>query len=457
MSPAPRRSFPFASRWARWGSVAIMWALPGAAAQSLQAVGELSLGWTDNVQSAPDDPLPGVGEKAPDEFVIVSPGAVWVRRTPRAVHRLGYTHAATLFYEHPDADNSSNRLDYQGFVELSRRIALVAEASLVQAAPHTQTTVASPTTGEVQAMLPRTDAYLTGAASWQLSFEVSRDYRLWQRSRVGFGMPLSRSESASTIEIGASLGVERTFRADGLGAEVTAEHATVTRGVSGTGAPEDTARQVTVTGVGRWRHDIGRDFASRLEAGVVRVERLNTDRGAWYPAGVAALGYAVESGTAELRYARRVTTNLVLGQYLLVDEVVLSGAVPLSRSREVLLAANVGHQWGRLIEEDATLAARVRVLMADVGVGWQASASTLIGLRYQHVQQRSDARSVDLPLSFVKNSVLLSVMLRFPPDSALPRPYRPPMRVDGSDEIRPSRSRGAPREPGNATDPSRGP
>jgi len=457
MSPASRRPSPFTSRWARWGSVAAIWALPAAAAQSLQAVGELSLGWTDNVQSAPDDPLPGVGEKAPDAFVIVSPGAVWARRTPRTVHRFGYTHAATLFYEHPEADNSSNRLDYQGFLELSPRIALLMQASLVQAAPHTQATVTSPTTGEVHAMLPRTDAYLTGAASWRLSFELSRDYRAWQGSRVGFGMPLSRSQSARTVEIGASVGVERTFRADALGTEVTADHATVTRGVSGTGAPEDTARQVTVTGVGRWRHDIGRDFTSRVEAGVVRIERLNTERGAWHPAGLAALGYAVESGTAELRYAHRVSTNLVLGQYLLVDEVVLSGAVPLSRGGDVVVAANVGHQWGRLIEEDASLAARVRILMADVGVGWQVSGSALLGLRYQHVEQRSDARSVALPLSFVKNSVLLTAALRFPSDSALPRPYRPPTRVDGSDEIRPSRSRGAPTERESATDPSLGP
>jgi hypothetical protein len=452
-----RRLSSSASRRARWVAVAVGCALPAAAAESLQGTGELSVGWTDNVQSAPDDPLPGVPERESDGFMIVSPGAVLALTYPSARHHFGFTHAATLFFGHPEADNSSNRLDYQSFLDLSPRIALLVDANLTQAAPHTQATVTAPTTTELGAVLPRTDAYVTGAASWTLSFDLAPEYRTWQTSRVGFGVPLSRSKSARTIEMGASLGGERTFRSDALGSEVTVDHATVTRVVSAAGTREDTARQVTVTGVGRWRHDIGRDFASRLEAGALRIQRLNTDRGAWHPTGTAALGYAVEQGSAELRYAHRVTTNLVLGQYLLVDEVVLSGAVPLAQDPELVVAANVGHQWGRLIEEDAALAAHVRVLMADVGLGWKMSDLALLGLRYQHLEQHSDARSIGLPLSFVKNSVLLSVALRFPPDSAMPRAYRPPIRVDRSDELGSSRTKDGPRGRENGMDPSRGP
>ena len=72
-----------------------------------------------------------------------------------------------------------------------------------------------------------------------------------------------------------------------------------------------------------WRHDWGRSFASRVEAGALRVQTLNSGHGFWAPTGRAALAYVTEFGDAEATYAHTVTTNPLLGQTLLIDEVVL--------------------------------------------------------------------------------------------------------------------------------------
>src|SRR6185503_4301657 len=119
-----------------------------------------------------------------------------------------------------------------------------------------------------------------------------------------------------------------------------------------------------------------------------------------------------------------------------VDEVRLRGAVPLMARDELVDAASAGYQKGRLIEEDATLAAHVDVILVDVGLGWQATDNLTVGPRYQYLQQFTDADHPPLPLSFTKNTVMLGATVKFPPDRDMPRPYRQPHRVDRSDEIR---------------------
>ena len=221
-----------------------------------------------------------------------------------------------------------------------------------------------------------------------------------------------------------------------MGAEARAEYSLIEDSLRPDGTPLGVQQQIVGTGVGLWRHDWGRDFTSRVEAGVLRVQRINTGRGFWEPTGIASLAYVTELGDAELAYDHLVTTNPLLGQSLLVDEVRLRGAVPLTTKGEVLIAASSGYQRGRLLDENAALAAHVDVILADVGVGWQVTDLLLLGLRYQHVEQISDIRVPPLPLSFVRNSVMLGATFRFPAEREMPRAYRAPRRVDRSDEIR---------------------
>jgi hypothetical protein len=148
------------------------------------------------------------------------------------------------------------------------------------------------------------------------------------------------------------------------------------------------------------------------------------------------LGYADIYGDAQLSYAHTLTTNILLGQTQLADEVRLRGAIPLDKKAIFNLAASAGYQLGQLLDENARTAANISVLTADVTFGWQLYPWLLVGVRAQHIDQRSDVRVAWLPISFVQNNVMIGASVHFPPDASVPATYRAPERVDRSDELR---------------------
>ena len=112
------------------------------------------------------------------------------------------------------------------------------------------------------------------------------------------------------------------------------------------------------------------------------------------------------------------------------------GAIPLTKKGDLFLSSSVGYQRGRLLDQDARLAAHVDAILGDAGLGYQVTDSLLVGVRYQHIQQISDVSRPPLPVSFVRNAVMLGATFKLPPETDMPRPYRAPLRVDRTDEIR---------------------
>jgi len=425
-----------------------------AAKPKLQVVGTGEIGWTDNIYSSPDDPVPGVPEKQAGTFGVIAPSLVLASGSPAAYHRLSFTHATSVFFAEPEANTASNRIDYRAFFDLSRRTELVLTSSLVQSGIHTSGMIITPGENDVAALTPGTGtgSYMIGSFETLLGYDLGPGWRTYQGAGAVGATPILEAEGPKTAEVHARVGLERYWEADSVGPEVFAGYTVIDDAVDEDGNPIGRQRQLLATGIGRWRHDWGRYFTSTAEAGVMRVYRINTGRGFWGPVGLAALAYATDTGEAELSYAHRVTTNALLGQILLVDEVRLRGAVPVAARDEVVVAASGGYQRGRLIEEDATLAANVDVILIDVGVGWQVSDNWMLGPRYQYLRQMSDADLPPLPLSFQKHTVMLGATFKLPPDRDMPRPYRSPRRVDRADEIRDvgrpleDRTRGGPGE-----------
>ncbi len=409
---------------------------PALADGGLQALGDVSLGWTDNVRSSPDYPPPGVPPKVADGFLVLSPGIAYSTASPGALQRFGYTYSLTLYREQTDANASAQRLDYRGVFDLSPRVGLVLGAAASQARPYSSMTLTSAGASELGAWLPGSETFVVFRGDQLLSIDVTPEVRAWQGAELAVGTPMFGADAPRTVEGAGRLGAERLFRADAVGLETRGAYSVVTSAVGADGAAVGTVRQVVATAVGTWRHDFGLYFASRLEAGATRVQRLESGRGFWHPTGTAALGYATDWADAELAYAHRVTTNVTLGQSSVVDEVRLRALVPLTDGREVFAEGSAGAQRGRLIEEDATLAAHVNVYLADAALAWRVTPWGAIALRYQYAEQRSDAPLPPLPLSFIRNTVMVVFGLRFPPDSELPQRYRAPRRVDRSDEIR---------------------
>jgi hypothetical protein len=406
------------------------------AAPKIQGVAETSVGYTDNTQSAPDVPLPGGAPRSGGVFVLLSPGVVVADASERSVQRLRYTYTYDLFVQSTNLSTSSNRLEYAGFFDLSRRVGLVVNAAAVQSDLYSTTILTPPGAGAVNALPAGAESFLAATADELMSFDLAPGWRGYEGAAVSEQTPLFDSVAPRTLVVGSRAGVERSFQTDAVGVEARADYSVVDGSLDPDGVALGEQRQIVGTGVALWRRDWGRFFSSRAEAGAVRVQRLNTDRGLWQPVGDATLSYATAVGDAVLAGGHMVTTNLLLGQTLLVDQVTLRGVVPITKKGDVLVSASSGYQRGSILDEDANLAAHVDAVFVDVGIGWQVTPSVLVGLRYQHIEQISDARTPPLPLSFVRNAIMVGTTIRFPPEVDMPRAYRAPQRVDRSDEIR---------------------
>jgi hypothetical protein len=215
-----------------------------------------------------------------------------------------------------------------------------------------------------------------------------------------------------------------------------ADYAIVDGAVSSTGEQLGEQSQLVSTAVARWRHDWGRYVTSTLDAGAVHVYKITHNAELWHPAGLALLSYARREGDASLSYRHTVRTDLFLGNTFLMDEVSLRGSIPLEKRGRVVIAASVGYQHNRLIDIDGDLATEVDVWLGDAGVLWRARDHLGLALRYQHINQTSGALLPPLPLTFVKNTIMATATLHFPPETRMPRTYRPPQRVDEDDSLR---------------------
>jgi hypothetical protein len=375
--------------------------------------------------------VPGVPPKRADELAVLSPGLHLSQGSRGSLQRLGFISSVTLYWHESDADTWSNRLEYQGLFDLDPRTYVLFGTSATATRAWTATVLTPAGTGELGGTLQGTGTVLTLSFDELLSHDLSRSVRGWQGARFSYGTPLDDESAPYSTDTFASIGLERSFRFDAVGAEVRAEYGAVSAGSGRAGI-----RQLTSSAVGIYRHDFGLYFTSRVEAGAMRVDRLNSGRSFWHPSALAALSYTDDWGQAELSYSHYASTNIQLGQTLLVDELRLVGAVPLVGERTLVAAGSAGYQRARVIEEDATRGARLNVTFADLGLAWQATPALALDLRYQHTRQLSDASAPPEPLSFRRNTMLAGATLRIPPETGPRRPLRQPQRVDRGDDPR---------------------
>jgi hypothetical protein len=415
--------------------VALAVARPALAADpKLQAIGETSVGYLDSRQSPPDG-SPGRDTTRGVTWVL-APGLALELLSRRTQQHIGYRYQHDFLFGESTTSSSTNTLDYLGFFDLSERVGLLVDAGVVESNQNSSITFAPPGTEFLGALPLGSSAFLLGRAGETFSFEIAPDWRAWQGGTVVAETPILGSEGPRTLSLGGRLGIERVFPSDAAGVEGRVNYNVIEDGVGANGEVVPKQRELVSVGVGTWRHDWGRDFASRVEAGVLRLDRLNTGTGFWAPTGLASLAYVTPYGDAELTYSHAVTTNPVLGQTLLSDDVRLRAGLPLTKDGKLVLAATAGYQHGRLVDENVDLASAVDTVLADVGLGWRFSRLLLLGARYQHVDQWSDVALPGLPLRFYQNAAFVAATIEFPPDSELPRAYRAPRRVDASDEIR---------------------
>ena len=433
-----RHAGPGSSSFSAFGAALALLLAPApsaAAPPKLQAVGETSVGVTDNAQSAPDVPLPGGTSKSAGAFIVLRPGLVLGVLSPRSVQRLSYTFDYDLYLTRSATNSAANRLEYRGFFDLSPGVSAVLGAAATESDSYASLSFAAPASGGVPFLPGATTRLFQGSADEMVSDDFTVAWRGWESVGVVYATPLSGT-APETLTPNLRLGAEYSWLGNAVGGEARADYTVVHNGILADGTQVPLQRQFVSRIVALYRHDIGRYFSTRFDAGAARVDWLETHKTYYYPTGDATLGYADTFGDATLTYAHAITTNVLLGQQYLSDEVRLRGAIPLDQKGTFSLAASAGYQTGRLLDENARLATHVSLLLTDVTLGWQANPWLLVGVRAQHIDQRSDVRVVTLPVSFVQNSVMLGAALKFPPDPDMPAAYRSPRRVDRADELR---------------------
>ncbi len=412
--------------------------LPARAVDRLQGIGQISHGFTDNVQSSPDEPVEDVPPKSADMFTVLSPQLVYARLSAREAQTFKYTFAANLFYDQFHASSFSNRLEWLGHFTTSRHTELLLSAAVTQEQPYTSPTFADAATQTLRSTLPTTESYVIARADETLTIDLDPFWRAYQGLAAGLQVPTNPAEydeRPKTYEVGGRVGIEHVLRDDAFGPEVRSRYTFIHDAVGLGSVPIGNLAQVINEYLGVWRHDWGSAFTSRAEAGAVHVISLTREREFWHPAGSAMLAYGRDEGRAALTYNHTVRTNLLLGQLILIAEVSLSGGIPVDDDDEVWISTSIGYQRGRLLGPELDPLTRVDVVLGDVGVAWQADDHVMVAGRYQHIEQISEADAPPLPLSYVRNTVMATVTLKWPPDREMPRRYRAPLRVDQEDAL----------------------
>lgn len=431
----------------------------------LQATLSGSVGYTDNLNGAPSDPPTGTPGPEGSFLTQVGPGVLVVHTTPRATYRAGYTFTAS-FSEGPVTYAHQLSAGALFVTSPTTDVSLGGTASLGQVI----TLVRSQGASSTQAQALPSGGTLVGSAGVEqgLSKELSEVLRLSQRASFVATSPLGVETPASftpaTIfftrswDFNASVGLYRVWKRDALGAELRGGYLLA---ADVTVDPVPVLRhQVTSTLVAQWFHDLGTFWSSQIDLGLVHVasrgdEVTEVAPGAFarvgaggqiiQPAGLAALRYAREEGQAELSYAHGAQANPYLGQIFLTDAVTLRGGLPLGQTTNLVLSSSIGYQHATELATDSSIRGFVDVIVGDVELGWIPLDGLLLAVRYQRYQQlpNEGVRTAGgAPvLSIVTNTGLMSATLTLPMRRRPAQVYRPPLRVDRSDEVGSPRSR----------------
>ena len=195
-----------------------------AADPKVQFVGEGALGYTDNIQSSPSEPVPGIAPKEAGAFAILRPGAVLALTTPRIMHRLSYSFTYNLFFVASQTNNTANRLEYLGFYDLSPFTTLLLGGGLTESNPDTATTLGG------TALLPGSTAFVAGTGDALLTHELAPEWRTWLGASALAQAPLFDTVAPRTTEVGARTGIERAWQEDALGLEARGTYTVITDG-----------------------------------------------------------------------------------------------------------------------------------------------------------------------------------------------------------------------------------
>jgi hypothetical protein len=424
---------------------------------SLHLLGNGTAAWTDNVFSAPDEPIvvdPPTPDAAPgreaDFYYQVRPGALFSYETPRMVHELGYDLEANFYQDHGDAGSLTHRAAWRGFFLTS---------------PNTEVNAgASYSMGDINSLVSRDQAsqmqqggrpggnveFVQADLTQHFSYQVSRPLRLTQGA---LGRRFETKDDFNTestgMELGGSLGIDRAWRDDSLGLVVSSTFVQLERRTPEAVPDADPEvydvvgdDSMNMQGILSWRRDLGRHWSSLLDGGVTAIVPLDDgDELVLQPTVGGQLAYFPNWGSASLQVRRSVAPNLYLAQNTITDSAIASAWLPLPwltsdpALPRLTIQGSAGASRTQLIDlGTGDIESGLTVLSGDVAIAYTPMSSVAFSIRYQHIRQNADdMQLMQTNFDYTRNTVMITAYARWPDRLAGEIPQRESLRVDRSD------------------------
>lgn len=443
----------------RWSFVVVAFAAAPAHADRTSwhvlANGEAAA--TDNVFAAPTGTT-----REGDIFLTLRPGFLFAWDAPRMQHDLSLEVELIEYAFHSDQPSSSLKGGYRAFFLPGPRSEAVVQLNGQNGLLSAITSRSSPDQAVVQVQpINRVDV-IQGDGSAYASYQATREIRL---SETIFGRyshsddnaldPMDASLADPTIiksaEVGAVLGLERSFRKDSLSLEAGGSWVRLERHASrfidNSTDPllelqkSRLDRQLVPRGRIQWRHDFNKRWSGSADGGVALVfpygadpyHPMATDRKSGvFPILGASLAYVEPWGRAQLQVRRDITPNLFVAQNTVNDIAFAQLAMPLTwlddsamRRPKFVLLGSVGGGRTQLIDtltgeqNSAFLVGR-----ADVGINYNSSPGITYGVRYELLAQTGNDSAEQVVPGFFRNTLFFTFAIRYPDRVAAEVPQR---------------------------------
>lgn len=418
-------------------------AAPAHAKVTLQAVGTVAAGWTDNVLDAPTQPVAPQSPPVSDFFFQLQPGAALTSAAPRVIQRLGYTFSADLFVTHSEGNSYSNTLDWSGFFATSKSSELLLVLVSQQGRLNTFN-LNLPASAGVATVVTSTSTstnFFSQLFTEGFGWDVDSHWRATQTTALQIFIPIDRGQLADSYNLVEELAADRRFRVDSLGALLRCDfvdYEPIRDPVTDVASLR--LQQVITSLVGRWRRDWSPSWSSEAALGVVEASQVAgpdpKPAPTWGPSALAALRWVRQLSTAELRYAHDILPNPLASATFIYDAVSLRGSVALPERSHLFLGATVEYQHA---QQTAVAAAGTSadVLLADASIDYRPRPEIGVFARYTLFDQFGAPPSPSGPATFPslrRNTVLVGLSIVYPALAAARVPNRAGSRVDRSDQ-----------------------
>ena len=376
-----------------------------------------------------------------DMFMQVRPGMLFAYDSPRAIQELTAEVEFLEYVLHSDRPTVTERLGWKGFFLPGPRSEVLITVNGSTGQLNALSSRSSPDqTGPT--VLPPTqavDVYQADGSeygSWTTTKETRASQSLFARgTATNDQLPIAMRTTTDVVEVGGTLGFERSFRSNALGLDVGGSYLKLDRDTMVAPGPLH-QRQANPKATAFWRHDFDKYWSASLDGGAIYVnpiENTSMRKAAPFPIFGAMVAYTETWGRATLAARRSVTPDLFVAINTIDDSLLGQLALPLpwldenphARMPKLIGLASVGVERAQLID-DKTQDPNGSIVVGrlDAGVAWTPRPGQTWGLRYEFIYQHGDPSGLIPTTTFWRNTLFLTFALRYPDRVAAQVPRR---------------------------------